>query len=1119
MFVTLLLRTLLPFGVPILLILVVIFMARSRFPVLQRIPLWMWLAAIGLILVIWGLVLFLRWRKEKADAAAIEEGIMEAAGGTDVAPARRAELDQIRKGLDEAIASLKQGPQGKKALYTIPWYMIIGPPAIGKTTAILNSGLNFPAMTTAKRLRGQGGTRNCDWWFSTDAILLDTAGRYAQSADRSETEGEWFGFLDLLKRHRKKSPINGLILGYSAETLVEQSEDRIINDARELRQRVDEIMTRTGFSFPVYVLFTKCDLIAGFSDFFASFSPVERQQVFGTTFPAPPDPRVRPAELFLQEFDRMAERLRDLRVRRLSTAGRGEGWGRVFMFPEEFVALRPKLHLFVETLFEPNPFSVDQPLFRGTYFSSGKQIGTPFDAVVQRIQTILGGGSGEAFVEEQEEKDDAYFVRDLFSKILRTDQDLTRQSRSGSRRWLRVRLALSAVALVLALGISGLIFSSYARLGSRMADTQKTVAQFDQQSGDLAPDVETLDSLHQLREKVAGSWRAWPLTVADNVRDAGREIYLDALRQRVLQPIEDDVADQLSYPEDLDGDQIRRMLRAELLLLYPERKGEIGDEKDLTDALFVFGIEDAKDHPDSRPEFQDMSKDFLDAGLPLREPDERAREVAAGARGLRRTHSPDAFFQAVVAGASREIPDLTFEHLAGSEDILSTDEVIESAFTKGGWNSYVSERFNNVDKVISADNQIITLAGEAPAETVPKKEDLIELYTQAFPVEWAEFLESVRMRTYSNCDGARDDFKTLKASRNSPLLQLFRELGQEADFGMREKDLAEVAKTLEPIKGFSEAPEGDRAPVSDYREALSNIEDQIAQCSEDEKFTFDPAVFRKASSDLDDFFDAYPGDELTDAMHKLLLRPIEAAQGLLERGKHKAVVGEADSKWDKDVLGPYRSGIAGKYPFTKGAGAASVTAITDLMKAGGALDAYHDVLESSELNPGSNTAAAFKAAESIRGSLIEGGGLSTAFRVELMAPRSLGPQGDKNLPILDRTTLIINGESLVRRSSNRSMNVTWSSGAPDNTCAISIEHTEGNQRLGEIRQEGSLWSWFELVDKARVTRDGNDYTLTWEFPDAEIAVDCRLTMHDGGECPFVEKSTFRRFSLPTSPLN
>src|SRR5690606_15612240 len=152
----------------------------------------------------------------------------------------------------------------------------------------------------------------------------------------------------------------------------------------------------------------------------------------------------------------------------------------------------------------------------------------------------------------------------------------------------------------------------------------------------------------------------------------------------------------------------------------------------------------------------------------------RARQLASGARALRRTHSPEAFFRAVVAGASRQIPDLTLEQLAGKTEIMSTSEVIESAFTRSGWNDYVSDKFANVETMVREDNQIITLAGEAPAQTLPRRDDLIALYAESFPTAWAEFLETIRMRTQADCESARDDYKTLKASRNSPILHLFR---------------------------------------------------------------------------------------------------------------------------------------------------------------------------------------------------------------------------------------------------------------------------------------------------------------------------------------------------------
>ena len=58
---------------------------------------------------------------------------------------------------------------------------MIGAPGAGKTTALLNAGLEFPLTDSLGKeaVRGVGGTRHCDWWFTDSAVLIDTAGRYA----------------------------------------------------------------------------------------------------------------------------------------------------------------------------------------------------------------------------------------------------------------------------------------------------------------------------------------------------------------------------------------------------------------------------------------------------------------------------------------------------------------------------------------------------------------------------------------------------------------------------------------------------------------------------------------------------------------------------------------------------------------------------------------------------------------------------------------------------------------------------------------------------------------------------------------------------------------------------
>ncbi len=60
---------------------------------------------------------------------------------------------------------------------------------------------------------GVGGTRLCDWWFTEEAVLIDTAGRYTtQDSDAAVDRAGWEAFLDLLKRTRPRQPLNGVLV-------------------------------------------------------------------------------------------------------------------------------------------------------------------------------------------------------------------------------------------------------------------------------------------------------------------------------------------------------------------------------------------------------------------------------------------------------------------------------------------------------------------------------------------------------------------------------------------------------------------------------------------------------------------------------------------------------------------------------------------------------------------------------------------------------------------------------------------------------------------------------------------------------------------------------------------
>ncbi len=165
----------------------------------------MWPAIVVTAVIVGGLLAYVIYKlvSARAAAAAIERSLREQAsahaGG--IRPDLRAEISAMEAEFERAVQTLKSsklGRTGRDALGLLPWYVMIGPSASGKTTAIRNSGIKMPVGKSAK-VRGVGGTRNCDWWMTNEAILLDTAGRWSTDEDDRD---EWLAFLDVLKRTR-----------------------------------------------------------------------------------------------------------------------------------------------------------------------------------------------------------------------------------------------------------------------------------------------------------------------------------------------------------------------------------------------------------------------------------------------------------------------------------------------------------------------------------------------------------------------------------------------------------------------------------------------------------------------------------------------------------------------------------------------------------------------------------------------------------------------------------------------------------------------------------------------------------------------------------------------------
>jgi len=401
------------------------------------------LVVIMVLVVAWGLNnLRIQMQEKRADAK-IMEGIADTsqagAGAAADAEQSAGEVAAIRERFEEALVVLKKSrDKSARTLYALPWYIIIGPPGSGKTTALLNSGLEFPLADRfgKEALRGIGGTRNCDWWFTNEAVLLDTAGRYVtQDSHQLVDSAGWEGFLSLLKRHRRRRPINGVLVAISLSDLMLQQEDERAGHIQAVRSRIQELHDYLGIRFPVYVLFTKADLVAGFVEFFDDLRREERAQVWGVTFPLDKD-QSGVVQRFGDEFDALMRRLNDRLIWRLNQERDLQRRRLMFRFPQQMAALKGTLEDFLAGVFQPTRFQ-ETPLLRGVYVTSGTQEGTPMDRMMAAVARAFGVGQ-QAFAAFTG-PGRSYFITNLLKHVIFEEAALAgvEQRFERQRAWIQ----------------------------------------------------------------------------------------------------------------------------------------------------------------------------------------------------------------------------------------------------------------------------------------------------------------------------------------------------------------------------------------------------------------------------------------------------------------------------------------------------------------------------------------------------------------------------------------------------------------------------------------------------------------------------------------------------------
>lgn len=359
-------------------------------------PWWARALLAGVPVLIWAGLALWRILKRRKAADRIEKAIVEPS-------ALDREQAQVGERLKEALEQLKKSAGGKRDyLYAKPWYVIIGPPGAGKTTALLKSGLRFPYADAA--LKGVGGTRNVDFWFAEEAVLVDTAGRYtSQDSDAQRDRDGWKAFLGLLRKNRPLQPVNGVFIAIGLDDIATAQAAQLDEHANTIRRRIEELQEGLEVKPPVYVFFTKADKIAGFTEYFEDLDAESRRSVLGVTFPWNKAEPVQ-SEMLAEEFDLLAQAVADRTSKRIQAEMDIARRGLIVGFSPQLTGLRARVIRFLEGV-APAASGPRRALLRGFYFTSGVQVGAPLDRILgglalaydQPRAALAGRGEGRSF--------------------------------------------------------------------------------------------------------------------------------------------------------------------------------------------------------------------------------------------------------------------------------------------------------------------------------------------------------------------------------------------------------------------------------------------------------------------------------------------------------------------------------------------------------------------------------------------------------------------------------------------------------------------------------------------------------------------------------------------------
>ncbi len=1039
----------------------------------------------------------------------------------------------------EAVASLKKSSKtiGRKFnLYEVPWYIIIGPPGSGKTTALLNSGLKFPLSKEfgTGSIKGIGGTRNCDWWFTNKGVIIDTAGRYTtQDSHKDVDSAAWQNFLALLKKFRKRRPINGVFLTISAQELLLQTPDQRAQHIAAISNRLQELKEAFKIDFPVYLLITKTDLIAGFEEYFDNFGKTDREQVWGATFPFEAgESKNQALTLFSSEFDQLLMLLNERLINRLHQERDQQRAQKIASFPKQLQYFKPVLEQFIKDVFENSRFS-QQILLRGFYFCSGTQEGTPIDRLMNKL-----GGTAPAISSKSKGK--SFFIKNLFEHIVFPESELAGTDVKLEKRLQLINIAAIAGVGVFSLALIGGWTASYLNNQSLIDQSRSALEAAESEVEKLSPyDLQpgaTLPLLNTLRDLPGGYAYAdesipfltgLGLNQSKKIGEQSSIAYQRVLNKALLSRLMIHTENKIGAP-GVDQGYAYAALRTYLMLGSDEHfRGNEVNAFYQYDWLHSIARELTNEQNEAFLSHLEALFAFRPSPLPMPLDNELVNrtQLQLSSTPLEATvfgrleqldfDNLEPF--TIYAKAGRELADKAFIRKSGK----SLSEGLRPLYSKKAYYLLMNQDIEILTDEVIEESWVY---GENYTENRQiDRTDLINkvkaIYTERYIEEYKDLLNDIDIVPFSNYTDAASVLNTISAT-NSPLQQLLQAIKNETQFGAGQltdklKDsnaLFKAQSKLKRILGESSddvgksfnqptdpittrfyplhqlvtAPEGSQAlPLKQTLDQLAELYRFMAKVSiESSGKALDPAVAKTGQASI--LKTRLTAENQPKMLVKPLIRSIAQRTAGLAFG---GVIAHINQQWAQEPREFCMKAVEGRYPFDKRSRSdITLNDFGSFFGYDGILDKFFkqhlkDFVDTSTspwqvhskhkdlISLSAEALTAFEQAHLIRKSFFNNGGKNPVSNNK-MTPTNLDDG-------LRGFYLSVDGQSIQYEFGPLlAEQMQWPGPNPGSGASLTLRQVNGGDI--SIYEEGD-WAWFRLLDKVIVRRSNSPERFNINF--------------------------------------